>query len=322
MNRYDVIIIGAGPAGLSLAYELINEGKILIIEAKKEPHKEIACAEWVPKLKVFAPYKISQTDFMEILIGKEKIKKRFPGYVIDREKFQSSMLEAIKADIHTGERVLIVKKDIVMTTYSKYKAEWIVGAYGPYCPLSKHLSIHGFIPAINVRVALKKRLTHSIVYFDREILYGYAWCFPRGDMANCGIGAKSRILKVLLKKWLQFLSEHDYIDGLSYTNAHAGLIPTSILHKTNNPKHILIGDAGGFIDPLTGAGIASGIESAKIAASLIKGTIKINEYKEYLEKSYLAKYLKRRRKRRDIMERKWNNLKEAIEKSWISSYQG
>ena len=48
MAIYDVVIVGAGPAGLTLASEIEKEMKTLVIEKRKKPYKRIACAEWVP----------------------------------------------------------------------------------------------------------------------------------------------------------------------------------------------------------------------------------------------------------------------------------
>ncbi len=320
MNKYDVIVIGAGPAGLALASKL-KDTKLLLIDMKKEPYKNIACAEWVPKLSNFAPFRVSETDFMELKIEEETIKIKAPGYVIDREKFQKTVLESLKCTIHLGERVIEVDKNVVRTTHGTYMADWIVGAYGPNGPMNREESMQNFLPAINVRAILKEKIKHTLLYFSEEILHGYAWCFPRGDEANCGVGARHKNLKLLLVKWLSILKRKGIIKETSYREAHSGLIPLSVLRKAGYHAHILIGDAGGFTDPLTGAGIQNAIESAKIAFMLISGKINREGYEERLKTSFLAKYLKRRKKRRDFMESKWGNLRETIKKSWISFYR-
>ncbi len=320
MIEYDVIIIGAGPSGLALAKE-IEDVRLLLIDAKKKPFKNIACAEWVPALSHFTPFKVAETSFMELIVNDTRRTVKAPGYIIDREKLQKSMLESLKCTIHLGERVVKVDKNTVKTNCGTYKAEWIVGAYGPWGPMNEKENKHNFLPAINVRVTLKRNLKKTLIYFSEEILHGYAWCFPRKDEANCGVGARSRNLKSLLLKWLTVLKKQGIIEDVRYREAHTGLIPLSVLRKSLHSNHILIGDAGGFADPLTGAGIQNAFESAHMASSLIKGRINKEEYERLLQSSYLAKYLKRRKKRRDLMEKKWNDLKEAIEKSWISFYR-
>ncbi len=320
MIEYDVIIIGAGPSGLALAKE-IEDVRLLLIDAKKKPFKNIACAEWVPALPHFTAFKVAQTDFMELLIKNETRTVKAPGYIIDREKLQKSLLKSLKCSIHLGERVVKVEKNTLKTNYGTYKANWIVGAYGPWGPMNEKDDRYNFLPAINVRVTLKRNLKKTLIYFSEEILHGYAWCFPRKDEANCGVGARTKDLKSLLFKWLIYLEKQGIIEEVRYREAHTGLIPLSVLRKPLHSNHILIGDAGGFTDPLTGAGIQNAFESAHMASSLIKGRIKREEYEKLLQSSYLAKYLKRRKKRRDLMEKKWNNLKEAIEKSWISFYR-
>ena len=44
-QKFDIAIVGAGPAGLILADELECRFKVLLIEKKLEPHKLIAWAE-------------------------------------------------------------------------------------------------------------------------------------------------------------------------------------------------------------------------------------------------------------------------------------
>lgn len=320
MNDYDIIIIGAGLSGLSIASELQN-AKILLLDARSKPFRNIACAEWVPKLSQFAAFKISETEFMELRIKEDIIKNKAPGYVIDREKYQKTLLEQLKCSIHLGERVLSVDKNTVRTSHGVYKAKWIVGAYGPIGPINSKVDKNNFLPAINVRVPLKYTLKNTIIYFSEDFYLGYAWCFPRNCEANCGVGAKSKNLKSLLLKWLSILKKEGIIQNSNYKNATTGLIPLNVLNKPSYSMHILIGDAGGFTDPLTGAGIVNAIESAKLASQLIRGHIDKTKYNDLLETSYLAKYLKRRRERREFMENKWKNLKLAIKKSWMSFYR-
>ena len=74
---FDVAIIGAGPAGLTLAKELSPALKVILIDKKCEPHKLIACAEWVPPM--LPVQAVTYTDSMVTKYAGLTIVKDFSG---------------------------------------------------------------------------------------------------------------------------------------------------------------------------------------------------------------------------------------------------
>ena len=318
-STYDVIIVGSGIAGLNVAKGL-NGLKVLLIDMKKEPYRGIACAEWTPKIPEFAQYAVSSVGQMEIYYGGKKRILKSPGFVIDREKYQEDLLQKLKAEVHLGERVLEVSGNRVSTTYGTYKGDIIVGADGPLSVFSDRRGGR-YLVAINTRVPLKKELKSTIVFFDRRFKYGYAWCFPRGDVANCGIGAETRRARELLYLWIDMLNKKGFIKGNKLYDTRAGLIPLEPLPSSKESIHILVGDAGGFIDPLTGAGIAFALESASIARDIIIKGKAPEEYRKVVFLSHMARFLKRSEIKRKIMEEKWDNIEKAVEESWLSSFR-
>ncbi len=318
-SRYDVIVVGGGLSGLSVANEL-SELKVLVIDMKKEPHKGIACAEWTPKLPEFAPFAKSSVEHMEIHYGRKVKILKSPGFIINREKYQEKLLNDLKADVHLGERVMKVEGHDVITTYGRYRGDFIVGADGPKSVFTKNENIR-FLVAINARVPLRKEIKNTIVFFDKKFKYGYAWCFPRGEMANCGVGAESKNIKKLLSIWLYILKKRGIVNSDKVYDVHTGLIPLDAVHFPKKDYYYLAGDAGGFIDPLTGAGIAFSKESAKIVKhAILEGKHGV-DYKKYLESSPIVKFLQRRKYKRRILEEEWENIEEAVKKSWLSSFR-
>ncbi len=313
MGLFDAIIIGAGPAGLACASSL--DGKVLLIEKREKPYERIACAEWVPPN--FEATTVQETVGMVTVYPGGTVVKAHRGKIIDRRKWQSDILGSLKCEVHLGERALWVEGNKVITDKGRYRANWIVGADGPVSVVRRSLGLSypPFLPAINVKVPLVSGMKRTMVIFDPVIKKGYGWCFPRGEIANVGVGMEGRLIK-----GLQFLLDLLASTGIirkQVLERAVGLIPLGGFASKVVDRKILIGDAGGFIDPLTGAGILYAWDSGKMAARLIKGEISSEEY-ERLNQHVYGRFLKRRLEKRKIFVEKWENLKEAVEKSWIA----
>ncbi len=318
-SRYDVIIVGGGLAGLTVA-DGLDSMKVLLIDMKKEPYKNIACAEWTPKLPEFAPFSEYSVEYMEIHYANSVRYLRSPGFVINREKYQKKLLERLKVDVHLGERALKVEGHKVITTHGTYTAEYIIGADGPLSIFRKKKE-NRYLVAINAKADLEREIKNTIVYFDQRFMYGYAWCFPRGDVANCGVGAQVRNIKDLLFLWMGILEKRGVVKRNKIYDIHTGIIPVTGVFIPENGGYFLVGDAGGFIDPLTGAGIAFARESAKMVKSAIQKGMNVGEFRKELRSWVVARFLDRRKKKREVLEKEWHNIKRAVEKSWLSSFR-
>lgn len=126
-------------------------------------------------------------------------------------------------------------------------------------------------------------------YLYKEFLPGYGWIFPTADnVANIGLGMRLdnfRALKRNLKKMLRdFLEVPDIKKRLK----RGGVVRDVAIWQLNfgsqkNLQHvydgaILIGDAAGFINPLTGGGIHNALLSAEIAALTIDEAFKTGDF--------------------------------------------
>lgn len=316
MGLYDVIIVGAGPAGLGVASQI--EGKVLLIDKRKTPYKKIACAEWVPLS--FPAKGVQYIERVVTVYPGGTVYNHWKGKIIDREKWQESIVMSLHCDIHFGEKVEWVEGGIVKTDKGRYKADWVIGADGAVSQVRRAIGIKkpSLLPAVNVRVKAKKYIKETHIYFMHEIEKGYGWYFPKGEYANIGVGC-NRNLKKTLYFFIQFLFSKNFIDK-NISSVSFGYIPLSGLLKLVKNRVILVGDAGGFTDPLTGAGLFQAWDAAREVARVIKGEISPKEYENLMHKTY-GKFLKRRYEKRKILEEKWRNLKEAVEKSWISFFQ-
>ncbi len=315
-EKFDVIIIGAGPAGLTLANSLDSSLKVLLIDKKREPHKLIACAEWVPPNMPVES--INDTNAMDTWYDDDYISKDYSGKIIDRESWQRSMLDNLThTQVLLGEPVKNIEGNTVKTSRSFYKASIIVGADGPLSVVRKSfgLPVTPVMPAVNVSMRLTKPLDRTLIHFMPEIEKGYGWLFPKGEFANVGVGAISK-LSDALDFYVNFLIDKKLVSK-GIIQKTAGLIPLFGFSPIASDNAVLIGDAAGLTDPLTGAGIFQAWDSAKILAEVINAGKPMSDYHKKIKIAY-GSFLSRRMAKRKILEDNWGNLKKAVEESWVS----
>jgi flavin-dependent dehydrogenase len=173
---------------------------------------------------------------------------------------------------------------------------------------------------------------HTKIFFYPFIAGGYGWLFPKKNSLNVGIAVNMDILKEkgLKNTYLRFKNElvkNAIIKGDEYINsAVSGLVPVyGIKSQTVKNNIVLIGDAAGLCNPITGAGNYNAALSAKIAAEKIKTAIQ-SQNMEVLKEAekeisvYFKTSLDHALKKRQVLEK--NNYcydyENLIKKTWVS----
>jgi flavin-dependent dehydrogenase len=127
-------------------------------------------------------------------------------------------------------------------------------------------------------------------------IFGYGWVFPKKQHVNIGIGMlipikyfkepKRNILDVY-KEYFNMLKENKVLpENLEIGKCNGGATPFSPLDKTYSDRVLVIGDAAGFINPLTGEGIYYAMSSGEIAAKVIIESLEAND----TSRNFLSKY--------------------------------
>jgi flavin-dependent dehydrogenase len=141
-------------------------------------------------------------------------------------------------------------------------------------------------------------LPHEVEFhLYQDILPGYGWIFPLGEnRANVGLGMRLDIFrrrKENLKAMLQAFLELPFIKERLHNDHRISGIATWQLNFGSQKNlqrafdgAMLVGDAGSFINPLTGGGIHNGMVSAQLAAdvahkALTKGDYSLRVLQEY-----------------------------------------
>lgn len=201
-----------------------------------------------------------------------------------------------------------------------------------------------FIYALNQNIPVTLKDTKiNRIFFAPYIYGGYGWLFPKTSSINIGIGmATPHGIKQSLEKFKNHLYDSEVLNLIikdyaskyceifkNATHATAGIAPVSGIIPVPATKEglVIIGDAAGMCNPVTGAGIYNAVYSAYIAAEKISLSIEKNDRSilSEIKDSYNDSFLKsigRAVKKREYMLDNWQSssvsFDEMIRKSWIA----
>ena len=103
MADWDILVVGAGPAGASAALEATKAGRsVLLIDAKRRAGADCHCAEYVPRrlaLEMDFPERSVAwpVSAMETRLDDESIITPAPGFILDRTRFDAGLVESAAA---------------------------------------------------------------------------------------------------------------------------------------------------------------------------------------------------------------------------------
>jgi flavin-dependent dehydrogenase len=188
----------------------------------------------------------------------------------------------------------------ISTADNIFRSQLVVGADGAYSVVAKELgmgrSIEYLVGIGSEIVVPEEELAKwkSRAQIDLGCIPGgYAWVFPKRDHLSIGVGrlaSKTRDLHAHHQKFLNSLNMSNYT--IARSSSH--LIPTCTKGKLVwQNKALLLGDAAGLADPLTGEGIYNAIQSAQLAApviedSLVRGKVGLQDYQEIVERKIMS----------------------------------
>ena len=283
-NKYDVIIIGAGPAGLSCAEILAKGGKsVLVSEKNSEVGPKICAGGLTARVEKEKLLSLQDVDkiFYSVKLYFSKICKDIANpnpfvTTIDRGKLGRIMLKKAiesEAEVETGMEVKEIKENSIIANGQEIKYNHLVGADGSNSMVRKFLGVK----TEKILVTLQYTIPQNIqkfeemeYFFDSKILNGYFWIFPHKDYTIVGCGyypknvrSSSFDLKSAFEKWLK--DRQIKTDGLKIES-----FPINFDYRGYQfGNKLLVGDAAGFASGLTGEGIYFAMISGREAAKKI-----------------------------------------------------
>jgi len=305
-----VAIVGAGPAGSHLAHQLRQNGaEVLLFDARPAWEKPCGGGVTSKALREFeflhngpAPKQMVSSLRLISAQGRElTVAPRHDFAIYSRRELAEMMRQrAIEAgaQIHVArvEKTEFVNgKWQLETSAGEFKVDFLVGADGASSIIRRRVGVKfeakDFAYALGWNVKDAQPPTRVDVKYLDEIS-GYLWLFPRHDHISYGIasGYQETTPARLKEKLLDYIEAQDPTaareirsgngKATANTNFYAAILPaldvTTWDHlRACNPEKAwaLIGDAAGFVDPLTGEGIYYAIKSADLLAQAMASRV-------------------------------------------------
>ena len=300
MTDYDVLIMGAGPAGSTLARLTASKGfRVGLFERKKIIGLPLQCAGLVShrimEVNVLPDEFILNSVRGAVLHSPSGIKLRVSkdrpeAHVIDRTAYDQHLAElAIEAGAElmngTAVRDFNEKTGHVRVNGDELVADVLVDSRG-------HSVAPRRYPARQYLVRFRgTEMDTDFVDLkvDSRLSPGFLWRIPVDEeTARVGVFGPQQNLKEFLKGFLSDLgSDFEVIES------HHGFIPRPDLDvRLVRGRCILLGDAAGQVKPTTGGGIVLASRAAWVAAEAIQGALEgvtdLKEYQEACRKLYMS----------------------------------
>lgn len=317
---YDVVVVGAGPAGSMAAKTCAERGlNVLLIEKRQEIGTPVRCAEGISKkaLQRFVEIdkkwisaevigaKIYAPDGTEITMA-EEIAGNEVGFVLERKIFDRHLARLaakagaevmVKTTFLSFERVEKKLKVKLKRMGENWEVETkiLIGADGVESRVGRMAGIIRTLKKSEIESCSQYLMSgldidenYTYFYLGNELAPGgYAWIFPKGDgCANVGIGVLPSVAKANAKFYLDKFIEKFEIKG-KIVELVSGAVPVYGEVETAVADNIMLaGDAAYHSDPITGGGIANALSAGYHAGVVASEAIERNDFSA----NYLRRY--------------------------------
>jgi geranylgeranyl reductase family protein len=282
VERFDAVVVGAGPAGSTAALRLARAGaRVLLVDKARFPRDKPCGGGLTYRALRLLPFSVApvveeEVDVFELGLG---FRRRFvrrtaePLVVMtQRRRLDAFLVEQAReagAEFRDGVKVELSPLGVdgvpIDTTV-------LIGADGVNGVTAKALGLDGH----EHEVALEANVPYGPVarsrYARRAVIEfgivpgGYGWVFPKGDHVNVGVGGWLHQGPRLRTHLARLCREHGIPDD-ALTEVRGYRLP--LRRPGSSParaRTALVGDAAGLVDPVSGDGIYEALLSAQLAA--------------------------------------------------------
>ena len=333
MKNYDVVIIGAGLAGLQCARLLGAKGaKVLLVDRKTDLSKGIhttgifvrktledfdfpagSLGKPIANVTLYSP----QLKAFDLASEKEEFRVGRMALIYD-EFLQESVTDGVRfaratsyksAEISNGETVVKLEK---RGEISEVKTKILIGADGANSRVAKDLKLDenrefivGYEEVFRAKKTNREPRLHC--FLDAKLAPGYlAWIADDGVEIHIGIGGYAadfnprEALKLFKEKTVKLFDTSE----LELTETRGGRIPVGgVLRRIANEHGLLIGDAAGAVSPLTAGGLDPAMRLSTFAADIVWKSLRTENPKvllDYSGEKFRARFVSRLWMRRII----------------------
>ncbi len=300
METADVVIVGAGPAGAFLGYLLAKQGiDCLIIEKQRLPRYKPCGGGLTSRTLALLPFPVDEVaedrshTFHLGIDGRALARKRLSApflAMVSRDRFDHLLVQKAKAagaEVRDGVAFRSLSGEAgnlqVETSKGEIAARILVGADGVSGRTAR---------ALGLRVQARKMwaLEAELYGIGRDIagsrrgeahfdflpaIGGYGWLFPKSDHLSIGVLTVSGDPRALKSSLNAYIKSKGLTDDTEIRTCRGQFIPFSPSpgSRFGTQRGILVGDAAGFTDPITGEGIYFALKGATIAADAVAAAL-------------------------------------------------
>ncbi len=305
-SKYDIIVVGAGPAGSMAAYWGAKAGvSVLLLEKDSHIGLPVRCAEGVGSKSIEKLVPVQDTWIARRITGvvfhspsgnQLNVQSDEVGYVLHRKRFDydlARMAAGQGAEVHTRAWVydLIREENRIAGVKVNHlgqektiRADVVIGAdgvesrVGRWAGLKTDVALKDMETCAQVTAANIDIDPDSIhLYFSHKLAPGgYLWIFPKGEkIANVGLGISGEFCrkKSPYTYLMEFMQNH-FPQASILTTSLGGVTASKPLKHIVTDGLVLAGDAARHSNPLTGGGIASGMTAGKLAGKIAAAAVK------------------------------------------------
>ena len=342
-NKYDVVVVGGGPAGSMAAWEAAKGGiSVCMLEKDRDIGYPVRCGEAAGESGLRQFVEIEDSWIAEKITSVKLVSPNLTsvdidfaaetGYILNRRIFDydlSRYAANAGAEVYTKayvKNVLANNGEVngVVLDYlgeeKQIQAKIVVGADGLTSRVGRWAGLKTLVRMKDMESAVQYSVANVDIEPNKMIMYvgmnhapgGYIWVFPKGKkFANIGIGISGKYSKhKSAQKYLDEFMEREYPDAAILTTMCGGVPCAKPMEKPVADGIMLVGDAAHQINPMTGGGIVAGMKGGWIAGQVAAEAIKKNDYSE----DSLLEYPKRMRKDFGKNHERFYKIKEVTEK--------
>jgi geranylgeranyl reductase family protein len=286
MNDYDVIVVGAGPAGSTAARELAASCRVLLLDRAAFPRDKPCGGGVLISATPLLPFSLEPvtervvTGF-RVTYRRQAVfhhhfdeplalmtqRSRLDAFLVDRAvEAGAEFRDACGVQGVEAEPSSVVVR---LANGDRLSAPALIAADGANGPVRRSLGL----PALRRAVALEANVpgvgpnwSDSVGLDLGSMAGGYGWVFPKGDHSNIGVGGWP-VVGQKLRAELNAYATTEGFDPAALTGVRGHHLPLRDAGSIAAEGRIaFVGDAAGLIDPLSGEGIGNAIRSGVIAS--------------------------------------------------------
>lgn len=303
MERYDVVVVGGGPAGSTAAYH-IDGLKTLIVDRYDFPRAKacggglMSCRDWAAEFENFAaienelradvqPTYRLQMFWDETYTAARRFKHLFDQ--VSRSRLDDLLLrQALKKENVSFRRFAALSVRYTIEDGTKWYiisdgkediyARFLIGADGTFSRVAHFLrnpvrQPHEYGTCLEYNIACEKKTDEVIVNAGYGGEIGYSWIFPTTTGYYVGLGVvrpPKRMLKAMLDDYLRWSVKEGFLpEHYEVKQTFGASIPLKVVQHFCSDGVLLCGDAMGTTNVLIGEGIYYAMRSGKVAGQTI-----------------------------------------------------